>query len=116
VLILAYEDIDYPIIKNLRSQGFMIVSILEETPSISDASVLEVALKLNAIVLTNDKDFGDLVIRQKLPHRGIILLRLSNKDLTEITKIITDVLQNYTDKLPNLFTVVRDKSVKFRNS
>ena len=60
MIILADENIDYPIIKLLRIEGFVVFSVFEENPSINDQSVLAIANQLNAILLTNDKDFGDL--------------------------------------------------------
>ena len=112
--ILADENIDYPIIKLLREEGFEVFSIFEENRSVNDQTVLEIANQLNAILLTNDKDFGDLVIRQRLPHKGIILLRLTNKNLAENTQIIINVLKTYHTQLSNQFTVIRDKHIKIR--
>lgn len=114
MLILADENIDYPVIKNLRERGFEIISILEENPSISDENVLDFSMKLGAILLTNDKDFGDLVVRQSLPHSGIILLRLKKDNLLDVSQMIVDVLNRFGENLTSQFTVIRDKDVKIR--
>jgi predicted nuclease of predicted toxin-antitoxin system len=114
MLILADENIDYPVIKTLRKKGFEIISILEEKPSISDENVLDFSIKIGAILLTNNKDFGDLVVRQGLPHSGIILLRLKKNNLDEISQIIINVLTKFGENLTTQFTVIRDKDVKIR--
>jgi predicted nuclease of predicted toxin-antitoxin system len=112
--ILADENIDYPIIKHLRAEGFEIVSIIEDNRGIDDKNVLAVANQIRAILLTNDKDFGELVIRHRLPHHGIVLLRLNNSDLLKTAEIILNVLNRYGEKLATQFTVVREKDVKVR--
>lgn len=83
--ILADENIDYPVVRKIRDSGLEVLSIMELYPGENDNFVLSVARELDCILLTNDKDFGDLVIRQKLQHRGVILLRPSSTDLEEIT-------------------------------
>ena len=59
--ILADENIDYPVIRKLREQGFEVLSIMDMHQGEDDNFVLSVANKLECILLTNDKDFGDLV-------------------------------------------------------
>ena len=110
--ILADENIDYPAGKNLRGSGFDVLSIMDMHRGENDNFVLSVANKLECILLTNDKDFGDLVIRQKLSHKGVVLLRLSSQDITEITNIILRVLKLYGDQLGNKFTVVGDIRIR----
>ncbi|MBN1593821.1 MAG: DUF5615 family PIN-like protein, partial [Candidatus Coatesbacteria bacterium] len=46
-------------------------------PSISDEEVINLAADNNALVLTADKDFGDLIYRQGIKTSGVILIRLS---------------------------------------
>jgi predicted nuclease of predicted toxin-antitoxin system len=42
-----------------------------------DRELLALALRLGAVILTEDTDFGELVIRERLPSAGVVLLRLS---------------------------------------
>ena len=75
-MLLADESVDFTIVERLRTQGMEVFAIVEQAPSIPDDEVLSIAFHLNAPLITEDKDFGELVFRLKLPHRGIILLRL----------------------------------------
>ena len=75
---LADENIGYKIIKPLRELGFDIKSILEINKGLADSAVLSLADKDSRILITTDKDFGELVYLNKLVHRGVILLRLKN--------------------------------------
>lgn len=45
-------------------------------PGLPDEDVLAIALREQRTLITYDKDFGDLVVQRRLPHAGVILLRL----------------------------------------
>jgi predicted nuclease of predicted toxin-antitoxin system len=77
VKFLADESVDYPVVKSLRDNNFTVDYITELTPGITDNQVLDIAEKNNAILLTADKDFGDLIYRLGRLAYGIILYRLS---------------------------------------
>ena len=46
------------------------------------SEVLAFATANNLMVLTEDTDFGELPVRQRLPTAGVVLLRLSGMDRT----------------------------------
>ncbi|MHA1134942.1 MAG: DUF5615 family PIN-like protein [Candidatus Thorarchaeota archaeon] len=72
--LLADECIEKSIIKHLKNNGFEISSIAELMPGTSDNSIIKFAKENKSVLLTADKDFGELVFRQgKLTH-GIILI------------------------------------------
>ena len=112
--ILADENIDYPVVIKLRESGFEVLSIMDMHQGENDNFVLSIANQLDCVLLTNDKDFGDLVIRHKLPHKGVILLRLSSQDITEITNVVLQVIQLYGKQIVNRFTVVGDTKIRIR--
>ena len=75
--IVADESVDKQIIDRFRAQGHNILFIAELDPGIDDETVLLRSRQSNAILLTADKDFGELVFRQRLLHSGILLIRLA---------------------------------------
>ena len=77
--LLADESVDHRIVKSLQENKYDIEAIVETHSGISDNEVLKIANELNAILLTEDKDFGELTYRLKKPSKGIILLRLSGE-------------------------------------
>ena len=56
------------------------VSVREINPRASDANILSTAASENRIVITMDKDFGELVHKSGRPHRGVLLLRMEEQD------------------------------------
>lgn len=63
--------------------------------------------------MTQDTDFGDLVVREGLPHAGVILFRLRNPSLSAQQERIRHVLTSYADRLDRLL-VVTDGDVRVR--
>ena len=82
--LLADEGVDRPVVERLRQDGHDVLYVAESSPSVSDEEVLEQANSRSAVLLTADKDFGELVFRQGLVHSGVVLLRLAG--LASVTK------------------------------
>jgi predicted nuclease of predicted toxin-antitoxin system len=105
---LLDENLGIKIPQFLRSLKFDVLSILELSPGMTDQEVLKLANKDNRILITLDKDFGELVFKEGLLHSGVILLRLNNNSIDNKKKIILKAL-NTTKNYSNKFTVIRDK-------
>jgi predicted nuclease of predicted toxin-antitoxin system len=68
---VADESVDAQIVAKLLQDGFDVFYIAEASPSISDTRVLAAANRRKSVLITADKDFGDLVYRQQKSHKGI---------------------------------------------
>jgi predicted nuclease of predicted toxin-antitoxin system len=77
VKIVADENVDQQIVDRLRAAGHEVLFVAELDPGIDDEAVLLRSRQTNAILLTADKDFGELVFRQRLVHAGVLLIRLA---------------------------------------
>jgi len=62
----------------LRHQNHEVFSVFEQARGINDEDIIQKAASENWILITNDKDFGDMVYRDGRLHRGVILLRLDD--------------------------------------
>lgn len=79
--ILANENFPGPILKELRRRGHDVVSVKESMRGASDREVLAKAQQEDRLVVTFDKDFGELAYRFRLPATsGVILFRLSGSN------------------------------------
>jgi len=104
--LVADESVDAPIVRRLREDGHDVVYIAELAPSAADEEVLEEANLRGAILLTADKDFGELVFRQRLVHNGIILLRLAGLESAAKSALASELCRNLAPELENAFSVV----------
>lgn len=112
--IIADESVDFEIVEALRSAGVTVEAVVEMDPGISDDEVLEIAYKLGLLLLTEDKDFEELVIRLRKPNAGVILLRLSGIDIAiKIELTVGTVLENF-EKLIDHFSVLDERRLRIR--
>ncbi len=112
--ILADENIETEIVAALRSAGHVVVDIKETDPGIEDTKVLQMAGEQNAVLLTNDKDFGELIYRDRLFSRGVILLRFAKLDVQERITSLIDVMTEHASELRGAFTVITNNGVRIR--
>ena len=75
--LLADESVDGPIVERLRRDGYQVAYIAELGPGMLDDDVLNLANQEAALLLTSDKDFGEMVFRQRLHMHGVVLIRLA---------------------------------------
>lgn len=113
--ILADENIDEQIIETLRKNGYNILYVGEMAPGISDEVVLSKANKMSAVLLTADKDFGELVFRQHLISKGVILVRLSGMSPNDKSKQILAVINEHKNEIINSFTVITHNHIRIRS-
>lgn len=112
--IVADESVDHNIVIILRDAGFTVYSITETTPSISDAAVLKIAVKNKSLLLTEDKDFGELVYRFNMKHCGILLIRLVEFNSVEKASLVLMAMEKHFHKLVNVFSVLDKKRIRTR--
>ncbi len=99
----------------LASQGHDAKRVgVDYPPGIPDEEVLARAYSEQRILITNDRDFGELIFRQKLPHAGVIYLRFP-LDATTDQKIasLTSLLSTRASDLGK-FLVVTPRGVRVR--
>lgn len=104
---IADENLGVKVPRYLRSFGIDIVSIKDLIPGKSDQDVLALANQQKRILITMDKDFGELVFKEKLVHKGVILLRLKDESVENKKKVLLKLLK-LRKKLEGRFTVVKD--------
>jgi predicted nuclease of predicted toxin-antitoxin system len=114
VRILADENISGTIIETLRERGHDILSVKESMRGQRDERVLARAQSEQRLVVTHDKDFGELAFRHGLPAScGVILLRLSGNDPDADNQRALTALEGYANWAGH-FSVVTDTRIRTR--
>ncbi len=114
MILFADESVDRPIVERLRQDGHDTLYVAELSPSITDEEVLQQANNRNALLLTADKDFGELVYRLGRVHAGIVLLRLAGLPAIAKADTVATVLQEHAAELQGGFTVISPGAVRIR--
>ncbi len=112
--ILADESVDQQIVFDLRNNGFCVEYVAEMNPGITDKSVLKMANDKEHVLLTADKDFGELVYRQKLSYFGVILIRLAGVSSVNKPKFVTNTIKEHSE-FKNSFMVISAGYVRIRH-
>ncbi len=111
---LADEGVDFRLVAALRELGYDVASIAEERPAISDEEVLEIAIKTESILLTEDKDFGEMVFRQNLTVTGVLLIRLHGLIAREKVRAVQVAFELHAQEFYGAFSVLTDKALRIR--
>jgi len=112
---LADENIDRQIVETLRNEGNDVIYIPEVYPGIDDVKVLKFANDNKSILITSDKDFGELVFRRKLVNFGVILIRLHGCSIKDKRRLIKDFIANHAYEIENSFSVITKDNIRIRN-
>lgn len=111
---LADENVSRLVIDRLRNSGHDVVSIAETRSGAPDEEVLNVADAEGRILITEDRDFGEMVIRQRCSVTGIILLELDLlSNAMEAAKVI-EVVSTRADKLFGNLVVIEPGRIRIR--
>jgi len=112
--ILANEDFPGEAVTALRKPKHDVAWIRTEAPGSSDQDVLNRACLEARLIVTFDKDFGELAFRSKLPATcGIVLFRISAPSAAHVACTAVAVLEGRTDWAGN-FAVVEDHRIRIR--
>ncbi len=91
--LLADENIPLTTVRALRSAGHDVYSATEASPGAADRRLLERAVTDERLVVTFDRDFGDLIVRgTQRPEAGVLLLRFVPKSAAEVTELLVALL------------------------
>jgi predicted nuclease of predicted toxin-antitoxin system len=112
--LLANENLSLDAVEALRSAGYDVGWIRTDSPGVDDETVLAKAVAEKRILLTFDKDFGELAFQRGLPATcGVILFRITASSSQEAAKRIVTALTNRTDWQGH-FSVVDDWRIRMR--
>lgn len=96
----------------LKSKGFNVLSVFEAFPGIKDTEILKIAQSEGRIVITNDKDFGEMVFKSRYSHHGIVLLRLNDERSKNKISVIEKLLTHHSEDLIGNFIVLTENTIR----
>lgn len=112
--LVADENIEFEIVSRLRDAGHDVFDVKASYPGIDDVTVLELAARQNALLLTSDKDFGELIYRERRHSSGVLLLRFGRSEPAERADMLLTLLAEHAANLAGSFTVVTLRGARIR--
>lgn len=111
---LADEGVDKTLVIMLRQHDWDVFYVAESASSIADEMVLTLSNDENRILITRDKDFGELVYRLQKIHSGIILVRMEELHSLSRSQLVLDFIHENADKLEGYFVVIQPGNARIR--
>ena len=111
---LADESCDFAVVRSLRATNYDVEAIMEIASGDSDANIIKMAVTSGRILITEDRDFGDLVYAHQNKHGGIILIRYPSTARKNMADAVRDLIQQRGEDLVGCFVVVSPLKVRIR--
>jgi len=110
----ADECCDAALVGALRDDGHDVLYAVESLRGVTDDEVLHQAFSERRVLLTEDKDFGELVYRLRRPALGIVLLRFDVADRALKIPRLRRLLEQEARRLSSSFIVLEVDKVRIR--
>jgi predicted nuclease of predicted toxin-antitoxin system len=116
VNIRADESVEYEIIERLRADGHAVLAITDHSQGMPDPAVLALAVQRHLQMLTADRDFGDMIMRdlRRAPPEGVVLYRLRGISTAQKALIVAKAFAWHGPQLPNALTVTARSRIRHR--
>ena len=109
---LADESCDFAVVRALRQAGYDVICVSEISPRAEDQDVIRLAVHDKRILLTEDKDFGQLIYAYGKKTLGVVFLRFPTSVRHEIAKDVVRVVKQQGNKLAGCFITVQPGRVR----
>jgi predicted nuclease of predicted toxin-antitoxin system len=109
---LADESCDFAAVRALRTEGFDVLSVAEASAGAEDERVIDLALHERRILLTEDKDFGQLVFAVGRKTLGVVLLRFPASARSSVGARILELVRKHADRLIGSFVVLQPDRIR----
>lgn len=111
---LIDEGCDAIIVRTLRKLGYDVTFVAEVSPGKPDKDILAWGNRERRVIMTEDRDFCELVFRDDNPTFGIVLVRISDENRLMKAIQITELVNSHADELPSAMTTVFLNRIKIR--
>lgn len=110
---MADECVSARLVGKLRESGHDVAYVVEMAPGADDRDVADCARRDGRLLLTDDKDFGELVIRQRLSVPGLVLMRIGSDDYRQAWRRLDAAIKHFGSELFGRYTII--EAARFRS-
>jgi predicted nuclease of predicted toxin-antitoxin system len=115
VRLVADEGVDAAIVRQLRAENHEVLYVAELVPGIDDQEILDLANRRDALLVTDDKDFGELVYRQGLTTAGVLLVRLAGLSSDKKADLVASSVRRHHGEMYEAFSVLTPARLRIRS-
>ena len=96
----------------LDEQGQDVCSAYDLARGADDETIIQKAVGEGRILITNDKDFGQMFFRDGRVHSGVILLQMEDERPKAKIAVLKSLLKNYPDRIEGQFLIVSEEIIR----
>lgn len=111
---LADAHISLEMVEMLRALGHDCLDAFAIPPRMPDVDVLRMAADQQRVVLTADKDFGELVFVHRIPCPGVVLIRVTSAHEPDRVARVKAAWPTVISRLPGSFITITDTGIRIR--
>ena len=111
---LADESCDFAVVRALRADGHDVVAVSQTHRGAPDDIVIDLAVREGRVLLTEDRDFGQLVLDSNLPATGVIYIRFPMIVRESLARVVADYVARAGPSLVDQFVVIQPGRVRVR--
>ena len=112
--IIADENLHSHFIHLLKENGFELFVIAEGLTGISDEEVVEIVKQQGGTLITEDKDFGELVFAHHIAKVTIVFLRYRKPELQKVGENLLKIIREYSEKEGEFFITITSTRIRIR--
>jgi predicted nuclease of predicted toxin-antitoxin system len=98
----------------LKDSGYDVKSMRLIDIRAKDVDILGLAVSEGRMLITMDKDFGELVYNSKMLHSGVLILRLEDSTGKDKAETVKRILEGFSDKIENKFCVFQGGRLRIK--
>jgi predicted nuclease of predicted toxin-antitoxin system len=114
-MIIVDENVEQYWINLLQAHGYSVFSIRQNHPGISDIAIIDIVKEKKGLLLTEDKDFGELVFAYSFREVSIIFLRYDQPQYTTVEKKLLNAIELFHDSDNPVFVTVTKNKTRVRH-
>ena len=114
-MLLADENVPARAIGLLRAQGIDVLCIAEISPGISDESVLQLAVQQQRVLVTFDRDYGELIFKKGRPAPpALVYFRMLPTSPEQVAELLVWLLRDGAGPITDKMVIVRSNGIRER--
>ena len=102
--------------KYLLDEGYDTKAVKDIDPRMEDEDIIRIAVSEARMIVTMDKDFGELVYHCSMRHSGVLLLRLEDETGAEKVRVVRHIMENYSSQIRDCFCVFQNDRLRIRKT
>ena len=110
---VADESCDFGVVRALRAAGHDVFAVAEGDPRAEDSTVIDRAVSEDRLLLTEDKDFGQLVYAAGRRSAGVILIRFPARARAVLERAVVELVRRPEEQLRGRFIVLQPGRIRF---